>query len=82
MVDRAGVLYSESTDGVLANTGCLWVHQAGFTINGVDMMHLQKLKKTGDMKMNVSGRQTPKERKKKSDTPTPSSGKISKYLVK
>ena len=50
------------------------------TVNGVDMIVLQKMRKDSKKKMNVTGRTTPGRRRKKDEEETPSSGKISNYF--
>ena len=55
--------------------------KTGFvTVNGVNMMVLQKMKKDPKKKMNVTGRNSPRGRRKKCEEETPSSGKISNYF--
>ena len=44
-------------------------------------MVLQKMKKDSMKKMNVTGKNSPRGRKKKCEEETPSSGKISNYFT-
>ena len=53
------------------------------TVNGINMMELQKLRKTSDIKTTGKKKSTtPQRRKKKNDMPTPSSASIKIYLVR
>ena len=56
--------------------------KTGFvTVNGVNMMVLLKMEKDPMKKMNVTGRNSPRGRRKKCEEETPSSGKTSNYFT-
>ena len=52
------------------------------TVNGVNLMDLQRLRKSSDRKTTVKKNNTPQRSKKNLETTVPSSGSIKKYFIK